>query len=97
MNRLLFSDDLVLLASFQQGLQHTLDQLFAACDRAGMKINTKNTEVLCLYKPKAVLLQVSGNTLQQVKYLGVVFASDGRWTVEIDTQKANVVLPRALT
>ena len=62
-----------------------------------MKINTKNTEVLCLYKPKAVLLQVSGNTLQQVKYLGVVFASDGRWTEDIDTQKANVVLPRALT
>ena len=34
-----------------------------------------------------MLLQVSDNTLQQVeKYLGVVFASDRRWTEEIDTQ-----------
>jgi len=40
-NRLIFADDLVLLASFQQGLQHTLEQFFAACDRAGMKIVTK--------------------------------------------------------
>jgi len=35
------------------------------------------------------MLQVSGNTLQQVKkfkHLGVVFASDGRWSEEIDTR-----------
>jgi len=33
------------------------------------------------------MLQVSGNTLQQVKkfkHLGVVFASDARWSKEID-------------
>jgi len=42
-----------------------------------MKISTKNSEALCLStKP----LQVSGNTLQQVKkfkYVGVVSTSDG--------------------
>jgi len=43
------------------------------------------------------MLQVSGNTLQQVetfKHLGVVFASGGRWSEEIDTRigKANAVL-----
>ena len=43
------------------------------------------------------MLQMSGNALQQVKkfkHLGVVFASDGRSTEEIDTQtgKANVVM-----
>jgi len=43
------------------------------------------------------MLQVSGNTLQQVekfKHPGVVFASDGRWSEEIDTRigKANAVL-----
>jgi len=39
-----FANDLVLLAvaSIQQGFQHTLDQFFAASDRAGMKIITKN-------------------------------------------------------
>jgi len=49
----------------------------AAFDHAGMKISTKNSEALCLStKP----LQVSGNTLQQVKkfkYVGVVSTSDG--------------------
>ena len=56
----------------------------AACDRAGMKINTENTKVLCLpTNPMQCMLQVSGNTLQQevkFKHLGVVFASDGRWS-----------------
>jgi len=63
-----------------------------------MKINTKNTEVLCLLtNPRQCMRQVSGNTLQQVekfKYLGVVFTSDGRRSKEIDTGigKANAVL-----
>ena len=97
-NRLLVADDLVLLASFEQSLQHALDRFSAACDRAGMKINTKNTEVLHLSTNlRHCMLQLSGNTLQQVekfKHLGVVFASNGRWSVEIDTQsdKANAVL-----
>ena len=47
-NRLIFAEDLVPLASFQQDLHHTLDQLFAACDRSGPKISTKNTRVWCL-------------------------------------------------
>jgi len=43
------------------------------------------------------MLQVSGNTLQQMeqfKHLGVVFASDGRCNDNIDTRigKANAVL-----
>jgi len=97
-NRLLFTDDLVLLASSQQSLQHAFDRFSAACDRTGMKINTKNTEVLCLStNPRQCMLQVSGNALQQVekfKHLGVVFASDGRWSEEIDTRigEANAVL-----
>jgi len=80
-DRIIFADDLVLLAvaSFQQGLQHTLDQFFAASDRAGMKISTKNTGVWCLSRnPRQCMLQVNGNTLQQVKkfkYLGVVLMS----------------------
>ena len=69
-----------------------------------MKINAKNTVVLlyvslqtqgsvCMQR----MLRVSGNTLQQVekfKHLGVVFASDGRWSEETDTRigEANVFL-----
>ena len=97
-NRLLVADDLVMLASSQQCLQHALDRFSAACDRAGTKISTKNTEVLCLStNPRQCMLQVSGNTLQQVetfRHPGVAFASDGRWSEEIDTRigKANAVL-----
>jgi len=56
--------------------QHALDRFSAACDRARMKISTKHTEVLCLLtNPRQCMLQVSDNTLQQLKkfkYLGVV-------------------------
>jgi len=97
-NHLLFADYLILLTISQQSLQHAPNRLSAECDRARMIINTKITEVLCLStNPRQCMLQVSGNTLQQVekfKDLGVVFASDVRWSEEIDTQigKANVVL-----
>jgi len=43
-----FTNNLVLLASFEQGLQHALDRFAAARDQAGMKIITKEIEVLCL-------------------------------------------------
>ena len=49
-------------------LQHTLDRFSAACDRAWMKINAKNTEVLFVStNPSWCTRQVSGNTLQQVE------------------------------
>jgi len=80
-----------MLASSEQDLQHSLDRFSAACDRAGMKISTKNTEVFYLSRnPRQCTLQVRSNTLQQMekfKYLGVVFTSDGRWSEEIDTQR----------
>jgi len=62
-----------------------------------MKIGTKMIEILCLSRrSRRCILQVSGNTLQQVetfKYQ-VVFTSDGSRNKEIDTRigKANSVL-----
>jgi len=62
-------------AGYGPGLQHALDRCFPACERAGIKLITKNTEVLCLStNQRQCILQVSGNTLQQVekfKYLGM--------------------------
>jgi len=63
-----------------------------------MKISTKKIEALCLTRrPRHCILQVSGNTLQQVetsKYLGMVFMSDGSRNKNFDTRigKANAVL-----
>jgi len=58
------------------------------CFERSPKISTENTEELCLpTDPRQCMLQVTGNTLQQVenfKHLGVVFASNGRRSEEID-------------
>jgi len=82
----------------QQCLQHAVDRFSAACEQAGTKISTKKFEVLCLSRhPRQCILQVSGNTLQQLetfKYLEVVFTSDRSRNKGIDTwiDKANAVL-----
>jgi len=47
-NRLCFTDDLVLLASSQPGLQHALDRFPVTCDQAGNKINTERTNFCVL-------------------------------------------------
>jgi len=47
-NRLLFVDNLVLLASSEQGLQDEFDWFSAACNQTGMKISTKQTKIFCL-------------------------------------------------
>jgi len=84
--------------SSQRGLQHAFDRFSAACEQAGTKLITKKFEVLCLSRhPRQCILQVSGNTLQQVetfKYLGVIFMSDQSRNKGIDTWigKANSVL-----
>jgi len=84
-NRLLFADCLVLLASFQQS---SCTRSVFCCVRPSWNENQCQKNEVLLYKPATVstnprqcFLQVSGNTLQQVetfKYLGVAFTCDGR-------------------
>ena len=81
-SRLLFADDLVLLASSESGLQHALEGFAATIDIAGMKISTSKTEVLhisrnsvqCSLQVGVVLL----NQVEKFKCLVVAFTSDGR-------------------
>ena len=93
-SRLLFADDLVLLASSESGLQHALNGFAVACDIAGMKISTSKTEVKHLSRnPIQCSLQVGGVTLKQVekfKCLEVAFTSDGRQDEELDVQSGKV-------
>ena len=56
-SRLLFADDLVLLASSESGLQHALNGSAATCDIAGVKISTSKTEIL-LYILRKILSNV---------------------------------------
>ncbi len=85
---LLFADDVVLLAPSSQDLQHVLGRFAAECEAAGMRISTSKSEAMVLDRKKvACSLQVGGEFLPQVeefKYLGVLFTSEGRMEREID-------------
>ncbi|KAI3355172.1 hypothetical protein L3Q82_017871 [Scortum barcoo] len=45
---LLFADDVVLLASSSQDLQHVLERFAAECEVAGMRISTSKSEAMVL-------------------------------------------------
>ncbi|KAI3368113.1 hypothetical protein L3Q82_007840 [Scortum barcoo] len=87
---LLFADDVVLLASSSQDLQHVLERFAAECEAAGMRISTSKSEAMHGSRPEkgvACPLQVGGEVLPQVeefKYLGVLFTSEGKIEREID-------------
>uniref|UniRef100_A0A3Q3JAD5 Reverse transcriptase domain-containing protein n=1 Tax=Monopterus albus TaxID=43700 RepID=A0A3Q3JAD5_MONAL len=85
---LLFADDVVLLAPSNQDLQHALGRFAAECEAAGMRISTSKSEAMVLSRKRvACSLQVGGEFLPQVeefKYLGVLFTSEGRMKREID-------------
>ncbi|KAK3525226.1 hypothetical protein QTP86_024956 [Hemibagrus guttatus] len=85
---LLFADDVVLLAPSSQDLQHALEQFAAECKASGMRVSTSKSEAIVLNRKKVVCtLEVGGEFLPQVeefKYLGVLFTSEGRMELEID-------------
>ncbi|KAI3374956.1 hypothetical protein L3Q82_021487 [Scortum barcoo] len=85
---LLFADDVVLLASSSQDLQRVLERFAAECEAAGMRISTSKSEAMVLDRKRvACPLRVGGEVLPQVeefKYLGVLFTSEGKMGREID-------------
>ena len=85
---LLFADDVVLMASSDLDLQQALGWFAAECEASGMRISTSKSEAMVLDRKKVVCpLRVGGEPLPQVeefKYLGVLFTSEGRMEREID-------------
>ncbi|CAI5677887.1 unnamed protein product [Oreochromis niloticus] len=85
---LLFAYDVVLLASSGDGLRLALERFAAECEAAGMRISTSKSEAIVLSRKRVECpLRVGDEFLPQVeefKYLGVLFASDGRREPEID-------------
>ncbi|KAK3561732.1 hypothetical protein QTP86_012988 [Hemibagrus guttatus] len=82
------SYDVVLSAPSSLDLQHALGHFAAECEAAGMRVSTSKSEAMVLDRKKvACTLQVGGEVLPQVeefKYLGVLFTSEGRMDREID-------------
>ena len=85
---LLFADDVVLLASSSRDLQLSLDRFAAECEAAGMRISTSKSESMVLSRKRVECpLRVRDEILPQVeefKYLGVLFTSEGRMEREIN-------------
>uniref|UniRef100_A0A8C6NUV0 Reverse transcriptase domain-containing protein n=1 Tax=Nothobranchius furzeri TaxID=105023 RepID=A0A8C6NUV0_NOTFU len=85
---LLFADDVVLLASSERDLQLSLERFAAECEAAGMRISSSKSETTVLIQKRVeCLLRVRDEVLPQVeefKYLGVLFTSEGKLVHEID-------------
>ncbi|KAI3376803.1 hypothetical protein L3Q82_000089 [Scortum barcoo] len=83
-----YTYDVVLMASSSQDLQHVLERFAAECEAAGMRISTSKSEAMVLDRKRvACPLRVGGEVLPQVeefKYLGVLFTSEGKMEREID-------------
>ncbi|KAI3352435.1 hypothetical protein L3Q82_005389 [Scortum barcoo] len=73
-----------------QDLQRVLERFAAECEAAGMRISTSKSEAMVLDRKRvACPLRVGGEVLPQVeefKYLGVLFTSEGKMEREIDRQ-----------
>ncbi len=85
---LLFADDVVLLMSSNNDLQLSLGQFAAECEAAGMRISISKSETMDLSRKRVDCpLWVREELLPQVeefKYLGVLFRSEGKMEREID-------------
>uniref|UniRef100_A0A8C6LCZ4 Reverse transcriptase domain-containing protein n=1 Tax=Nothobranchius furzeri TaxID=105023 RepID=A0A8C6LCZ4_NOTFU len=85
---LLFADDVVLLASSERNLQHSLQRFEAECEAAGMRISSSKSETMVLIRKRVeCLCRVRDEVLPQVeefKHLGVLFTSEGKLEREID-------------
>lgn len=85
-----FADDVVLLASSDCELQHTLGECTADCEAAERRISTSKSKVMVFCrKTVECSLQVGSELLPQVKhfkYLWVLFTIDGKTELAIDRQ-----------
>ncbi|KAI3372104.1 hypothetical protein L3Q82_006957 [Scortum barcoo] len=88
---LLFADDVVLMASSGQDLQHVLERFAAECEAAGMRISTSKSEAMPWFStgkgwhmpsPGGWRGPASSGGVQVS--LGVLFTSEGKMEREID-------------
>ena len=85
-NHLLYADDLVLVSTTEEGLKSNIDRVHEYCTKWGLAINTEKSKVMTFSKsgrmPKDRFKFVIGTNdieyVNQYKYLGVIFTSNGK-------------------
>lgn len=91
MKILAYADDLVLMTDNVGELQNGINCLNAACGEFGMKISVSKSKVMHVGKSrKEVVCSLNGEELEQVsvfKYLGALFAEDGKLVKEFEGRK----------
>ncbi len=94
---LLFADDVVLFASPDRDLQHTLGWFAAEWQAVGMRVSTYKSEAMVLcWKTVDCSLWVGSELLNQekeFKYLGFLFTSEGNMEFDRQIGAASAVMP----
>ena len=79
---------MVLLASSGRDLQLSLERFAAECEAVGMRISTSKSETMVLSRKRVECSLRVGNEIlpdvEEFKYLGVLFTSEGRMEWEVD-------------
>lgn len=83
-----FADDVVLLASSDHDLQHTLEWFTAECNATVMRISTSKSEAIISCQNTLNCPLWAGSEFQphvkELKYLGVLLTSEGKVHFEIN-------------
>ena len=88
-SHLLYADDLLLLSTTEDGLQHNIDRVTSFCKKWGLSINTDKTKVMVFSKSgkanekygKFTIGQTLLENVDQYKYLGVDISANGRFSI----------------
>ena len=82
---LLYADDLLLISETETGLQNCMDKVFNYCSTWGLDINYQKTKVMVfnrgskLHTPKLLINGHEIESVNQYKYLGVLFSLNGNF------------------
>ncbi len=80
LNCLMYADDIALISTFAQGLQHCLEKLNCYCKKCGLQINAKKTKVMIFNRAGHMLKNKNFHIdteeieiTKETKYLGIIF------------------------
>ena len=91
LSHLLFADDLVLFSTSKDGLQRCLDKVDRFCNKWGLNINSKKSNIMIFnktgIKPRNLAFKVGEKELpitNRYKYLGTMISASGSFTGAIE-------------
>jgi len=87
-NMIRYADDKAMVCNIQKGLQELMNNLNRVTKEYGMKINARNTKVMCTSNKgrTKVSIYIDGQQIEQVRefrYLGSLISDDGYCVKEI--------------